>query len=90
MKETTISISEAARHFADCVERAHCEHTTFVVVKNGVPVARLVPETERRCTGRDLAAALAKASLSPDEARAWHEDLRSDRNTLRPPEDKWR
>ena len=72
------------------VERAHREHTTFVVVKNGVALARLVPEAARRCTGRDLAAALAKASLSPDEARAWHEDLRSSHNTLRPPENKWR
>ena len=90
MKETTISVSEAARHFADCVERSHCERTTFVVMKNGVAVARLVPEAARRCTGRDLAAALAKASLSPDEAQAWHEDLCSAHNTLRPPEDQWR
>ena len=90
MKETTISVSEAARHFADCVERSYCEPTTFVVVKDGIPVARLIPEAARRCTGRDLAAALAKASLSPDEARAWHEDLCSSHNTLRPPNDKWR
>ena len=90
MKETTISVSEAARHLDDCVERAHDGKTTFVLVKNGVPMARLVPGAEKRCTGRDLAAALNHASLTPKEARAWYDDVRAARETLRPPEDKWR
>jgi len=90
VKETTITIAEAARDFPDCVERAHSENRTFIVVKNGVPLARVVPEGVHRCAGRDLAAALTKVSLSPDDARAWSEDLRSARNTLLPPEDKWR
>ena len=90
MKETTISVSEAARHLADCVERAHYDETTFVLVNNGVPMARLIPEPGRRCTGRDLAAALTQVSLAPEEARAWREDLRAARKTFRPPDDKWR
>ena len=55
MKMTTISVTEAARNFADCVNRAHYQNVTFVLLKNGSPVARLVPDGEKVCTGRDLA-----------------------------------
>ena len=90
MKETRITVAEAARTFAECVEKAHAENTTYIVMKNGLPLARLVPESKRRCKGSDLAAALATTSLSSDEARAWHEDLVSARRALRPPQDRWR
>ena len=81
MKKTTISVTEAARNFADCVNRAHYQHVTFVLLKNGSPVARLVPDSEKVCLGRDLAAALAKADLSDPEAAAWRDDLQAARKT---------
>jgi hypothetical protein len=59
MKETTITVTETARNFADCVNRAHYQNMTFVLLKNGRPFARLEPDSERRCTGRDLADVLA-------------------------------
>ena len=90
MIKTTISVTEAARNFADCVNRAHYQNVTFVLLKNGAPVARLVPDDEKVCTGRDLAEALAHVKLSDDEARAWVRDLRTARKTLDAPEDKWR
>ena len=89
MKETTITVTEAARNFSDCVNRARYQHVTFVLVKNGRPVARLAPEAERQCTGRELADALRAASLAPREARDWHRDLRAARRTLTTPGDKW-
>jgi antitoxin (DNA-binding transcriptional repressor) of toxin-antitoxin stability system len=90
MKETTITVTDAARNFADCVNRTYYQNVTFVLLKNGKPVARLTPETEKRCTGRDLADALGKTELSPQEARDWHRDLRTARKTLKTPTDKWR
>ena len=75
MKKAAISVTEAARNFADCVNRAHYQGTSFVLLKNGRPFARLVPESERVCTGRDLAGAMDNAELSAEEARAWHKDL---------------
>jgi antitoxin (DNA-binding transcriptional repressor) of toxin-antitoxin stability system len=89
MKETTITVTEAARNFADCVNRAHYQNVTFVLLKNGRPVARLAPETEKRCTGRDLADALTKTEIAPQEACDWHRDLRAARKTLKTPSDKW-
>lgn len=86
----TISVTDAARHFADCVNRAHYQNLTFVLLKNGSPVARLVPDNEKTCKGRDLAEALASVELSAAEASAWHRDLKTGRKTLKTPVDKWR
>src|SRR5450631_2878869 len=97
MKELTIKVTEAARNFADCVNRAHYQNTTFVLLKNGQPFAGLVPEnapenTEnnaKECSGRELAEALAKAKLPKESAKAWRRDLLTARKSLRPPIDKW-
>jgi antitoxin (DNA-binding transcriptional repressor) of toxin-antitoxin stability system len=94
MSETkVISVTEAARNFADCVNRAHYQNVTFVLLKNGAPVARLVPgetsKREKRCTGRDLAETLRGVTLSEDEATAWRHDLRSARKKLKAPADRW-
>jgi antitoxin (DNA-binding transcriptional repressor) of toxin-antitoxin stability system len=85
-----ISVTDAARNFADCVNRAHYQNVTFVLLKNGTPVARLVPDNEKVCTGRDLAEALARAELPEDEAAAWRRDLVTARKTLKAPADPWR
>lgn len=90
MRKTDISVTEAARNFADCVNRVHYQNVTYVLLKNGTPVARLVPEPEKVCLGRDLAEVLAETELIADEARAWRADLQAARKALKPPADKWR
>jgi len=89
MRKTTISVTDAARNFADCVNRAHYQNVTFVLLKNGSPVARLVPDSEKVCSGRDLADALAKTELSQAEAAAWHRELQAARKTLKVAAQKW-
>jgi antitoxin (DNA-binding transcriptional repressor) of toxin-antitoxin stability system len=89
MKETSITVTEAARHFADCVNRAHYQNVAFVLLKNGIPFARLVPDKARICPGRDLAEVLAKTDLRDAEAKTWRRDLQAARKTLKPPADKW-
>jgi antitoxin (DNA-binding transcriptional repressor) of toxin-antitoxin stability system len=88
--KTVISVTEAARNFADCVNRAHYQNVTFVLLRNGLPVARIVPDGKRGCTGPELAEALAEVDLSKEEARAFHKDLRAARKALRRPGDRWR
>lgn len=90
MKKTSISLTEAARNFADCVNRVHYQNMTFVLLKNGEPFARLVPDDEKVCSGRDLAEVLAKTELQTNEAKAWHRELRSGRRMLKAPANKWR
>ena len=89
MKKTSITVTDASRNFADCVNRAHYQKVTFVLLKNGEPVARLVPDNERVCTGRDLAEILARTDLPDNEAKAWRRDLRDARKRLKAPADKW-
>jgi hypothetical protein len=58
--------------------------------KGGAHESRLLQNGEKSCTGRELADALRKVHLSPEEAKAWHEDLMRAREMLIPPVDKWR
>jgi prevent-host-death family protein len=50
MITVSVSVTEAARNFADCVNQARYQGTTFVLHKNGTPVARIVPEELKRGT----------------------------------------
>jgi prevent-host-death family protein len=90
MHKTKITVTEAARNFADVVNRARYQNASFVLTKNGEAVAQIVPAKEKVCTGRELAEVLATTHLSEREARAWRHDLKAARKQLKPPEDKWR
>jgi antitoxin (DNA-binding transcriptional repressor) of toxin-antitoxin stability system len=90
MTRTIISVTEASRNFADCVNRAHYQNVTFILLKNGSPFARLIPDGEKSCTGRELAAVVGRVELPEEEAKAWHRDLRKARKVLKAPIDKWR
>jgi prevent-host-death family protein len=90
MKKTKISVTDAARNFADCVNRARYQNVSFVLVKNGEPVAELTPAKEKVCTGRDLAEVLREVGLPDAEAKAWRGDLRRARKLLKAPVNKWR
>jgi prevent-host-death family protein len=93
MKTVSISVTEAARNFADCVNRAHYQGTTFVLLKNGSPVARIMPAETKPMKGRELAAALRDAlkdvHLTGEEAEAWERDLEEARHSDVPPVSKW-
>lgn len=88
MKKKAISVTEAARNFAECVNRVHYQNVQYVLLRNGTPLASLVPE--RVCTGRDLADALEGFDLPAAEGRSWVKDLGAARKKLKAPKDKWR
>jgi antitoxin (DNA-binding transcriptional repressor) of toxin-antitoxin stability system len=89
VKKVAIAVTEAARNLEGYVNRAYYQNTSFVLLKNGKPFARLVPEGERVCTGRELAEAIGKADLSAEEARAWQKDIAVARRRLAAPREKW-
>lgn len=90
MRKRAISVTDAARNFADCLNRVRYQGAEFVLLKNGTPIARLAPEQEKVCSGRSLAEALVGAELPGEEAKSWRRDLRSARKNLKPPVAKWR
>jgi prevent-host-death family protein len=93
MSEKAISVTEASRNFADCVNRAHYQGVTYILHKNGVPVARIVPEARKPRTGREIAAALREGlkdvHLGEEEASAFLHDMEEARKALLPQVDKW-
>jgi antitoxin (DNA-binding transcriptional repressor) of toxin-antitoxin stability system len=90
MTKIAITVTEAARNFSDCINRARYQNVTFVLLKNGAPVAQLVPNPEKVCFGSDLAAVLSTARLTDKESKAWRRDLQASRKTLKAPKDKWK
>ncbi|HEX8817429.1 MAG TPA: hypothetical protein VF753_18180 [Terriglobales bacterium] len=89
MARTIISVTEAARNFADCINRAHYQGVTFVLVRNGAPVARIVPDGGKICDATALAQAVKKSPLDSKEAKAWRREARAARQSVKPPADKW-
>jgi antitoxin (DNA-binding transcriptional repressor) of toxin-antitoxin stability system len=86
MRSVSISVTEASRNFADCINRARYQGTTFLLHKNGVAVARIVPEQK--------AQAEVPAERVPDEeaAPAHPEPVRvqcSDGGSVRPQRMIW-
>src|SRR5260370_40565504 len=89
MNHVRSSVAEASRRFADCVNRVHYQQQTFVLLKNGIPFARLVPAGEPVFPGSDLAEALAAVTLSDAHARALQRGLKNARQKLKTPDARW-
>jgi prevent-host-death family protein len=90
MRDESITVTEAARNFADCINRVRYQGTSFVLHKNGVPVARIVPVEQKPRTGREIAAALHDVRLSKEETTAWLKELKKARKRLSDPKNKTR
>jgi prevent-host-death family protein len=70
MTEQLISVTAAARGFSDLINRVRYRGESAVLIKNGAPVARVVPFTSAApaCTAADLAERLAAMELEPGDA----------------------
>jgi antitoxin (DNA-binding transcriptional repressor) of toxin-antitoxin stability system len=86
----TLTISEAAKGLATCVDRVYRKGESFELTKNGVARARLVPANGMKCTTHELADDLAKSNpLSYKDRRAWGAGLRQGRKRLKPLKNPW-
>jgi prevent-host-death family protein len=89
--ETTLTVTEAARNFADVVNRAYYRREATTLLKNGKPVARVVPAAAAVKTGKEIAARMAgkRPRLTPKEAEAFDADLREARAGMPKPVSLW-
>ena len=90
MRSIAITVTKAARSFAGCIHSVHYQRVSLVLLKNGIPVAQLVPNKEKVCSGRELAAILNTVRLSDSKSKAWHRDLKASRKTLKGLKDTWK
>jgi antitoxin (DNA-binding transcriptional repressor) of toxin-antitoxin stability system len=85
--EHRITATDLARKLGDVLGKIRYLGDTFVIEKNGDPVARMTPlATESPATLREAVAAWCQAG-DPDPDFA--EDLERVGSTDRPPEDPW-
>jgi len=93
METRTISVTEASRNFADCINRARYQGTSFLLLKGSDPVARIVPAQSRPTRGAELADALHRAlagvHIGAAEATSWLHDLEQARSPIRQQVSPW-
>jgi antitoxin (DNA-binding transcriptional repressor) of toxin-antitoxin stability system len=86
----TLTVSEAAKKLAGCVERVYRNGESFELTKNGVARARLVPTNGTQCNTHELADDLATANpLSEKERRALGAAVRQGRRSLKSLKNPW-
>ncbi len=90
MNERTLTVTEAARNFADLINRVYYRHESALLLKNGTPVARIVPVQPVRRTAAEIAALWDNLPhLTPEEAESFARDIEQARRELPPLQDPW-
>jgi antitoxin (DNA-binding transcriptional repressor) of toxin-antitoxin stability system len=85
-----MTVTEGSRNFADLVNRAFYRGETTVLLKNGVPVARIAPVGGERLTAREFLERWNEIPrLGRREADAMARDIASGLAALRPPSSPW-
>jgi prevent-host-death family protein len=86
-----ISVTEAARNFADLVNRAYYRGETTILVRNGTPVAHIAPAAPIGLPAPEVRRRLhLHRRLDPADAQAFAQDVAEGRKAILPLRDPWR
>lgn len=86
-----ISVTEAARNFADIVNRAYYRGETTVLIRNGMAVAHIAPAAPIGLPAAEIRRRLKlHRRLDPAEAEAFARDIEEGRKSIPPLRDPWR
>jgi prevent-host-death family protein len=89
MIDRSITVTEAARHFSDLINRVRYRHEGAILLKGGKPVARIGP-VRTATTGRELVERMNDHPwLEPEEAELFASDVFSARGNLPQLQSKW-
>jgi prevent-host-death family protein len=89
VNEKIMSVSEAARRFSELIRRAERRASTLLL-KQGKPVARIVPVETNQKTTRTFAKAWPKMHhLTPQEADSFAAEIEAARKELLPVVSPW-
>ena len=85
-----LSVTEAARNFADIVNRAFYRGETTVLMRNGVAVAHIAPAAPIGLPAAEIRRRLKlHKRLDPVEAEAFARDIEDARKSILPLRDPW-
>jgi antitoxin (DNA-binding transcriptional repressor) of toxin-antitoxin stability system len=87
----TVSVTEAARHFADYINRVAYKGESFTLMRGKKPVAELTPSPRGRRLGELPAMFASLPHLDPGDADAFAADIEAARAELarHPVRDPW-
>jgi antitoxin (DNA-binding transcriptional repressor) of toxin-antitoxin stability system len=87
----TITVTEAQRNFSELIDYVHSNRESAILLRGKTVVARIVP-ARKHSTGATLLKCLnAAPRLSPEESRAFADDIEQGRKQLnKPPLTPWR
>jgi prevent-host-death family protein len=90
MSETAVPVAEAARDFLRVLDLVETRREPATLVRDGKPVARLVPVPDLAATCGELAERWEKLErLPPDEAQRFADDIERARGSLPPLRSAW-
>jgi antitoxin (DNA-binding transcriptional repressor) of toxin-antitoxin stability system len=85
-----VSVTEAARHFADLVNRAYYRGETTVLMRNGTAVAHIAPAAPIGLPAHEvLRRWKMRRRLDPAEAESFARDVEEMRKSIPPLRDPW-
>jgi antitoxin (DNA-binding transcriptional repressor) of toxin-antitoxin stability system len=90
MNERQMTVTEAARHFADLVNRTYYKGESTVLLRSGEAVAMLVPAGGSSQLGRDFATKWRRLRhLDADDAEDFGKSIEEARANLPMPTSPW-
>lgn len=90
MSDRWMTVTEAARHFADLVNRTYYKGESTVLLRSGEPVAKMVPVGGSSLLGRDFAAKWrGMRHLEPKDAEDFAATIEEARSRLQMPASAW-
>jgi len=90
MNERQMTVTEAARHFADLVNRTYYQGESTVLLRSGEAVAMLVPAGGSSQLGRDFATKWRRIRhLDADETESFAKGVEETRKNLQMPRSPW-
>lgn len=90
MNETVLTIEEAAGRLAAVVERVRVSGEAALLVKSGLPVARIIPIMAAGRSTEDLISFLRRwRSEHPEADEQFAEAVADSRKVVRSPHDPW-
>lgn len=84
-----ISATELARNLASVIDQVRVSRSRVVITRGNQDVAQLVPVVSNGATLADLGRLLSRNRLSPEEKRAFNDDLRTIREAAGLPVSPW-
>lgn len=90
MSDRKLTVTEAARHFSDLLNRTYYKGESTILLRSGEPIAKIVPVGGSSILGRDFAAKWkGMRHLDPEDADDFARMVEKSKAEIEMPENPW-